>query len=91
VPLSAGGARLGAIRPWTKEGKAAMPKFLKQPWLAVAALLGVVAALAIPSAFAVSPHFNFANVTDVTSNSLTVSFKESVSMEKMRAFEGCSI
>jgi hypothetical protein len=28
-------------------------------------------------AVAVSPHFNFANVTSVTSNSITVSFKES--------------
>jgi hypothetical protein len=33
-------------------------------------------ALAVP-AFAVSPHFNFARVTSVTSNSITVSFKES--------------
>jgi hypothetical protein len=32
--------------------------------------------LAVSQAFAVSPHFNFANVTSVTSNSLTVSFKE---------------
>jgi hypothetical protein len=30
-----------------------------------------------PNALAVSPHFNFANVTSVTSNSLTVAFKES--------------
>ena len=34
-----------------------MPKFLKQRLFAVAAALGVVAALAIPIAFADSPHF----------------------------------
>jgi hypothetical protein len=33
-------------------------------------------ALAVP-AFAVSPHFNFARVTSVTSSTITVSFKES--------------
>ncbi len=33
-------------------------------------------ALAVSQAFAVSPHFNFANVTSVTSNSITVTFKE---------------
>jgi hypothetical protein len=45
--------------------------------IGIAAVLGVVAALAVPAAFAVSPHFNYANVTSVTSNSITVSFKES--------------
>jgi hypothetical protein len=54
-----------------------LKRFMKPRWMVAAALLGVAAALAIPTAFAVSPHFNFANVTDVTSNSLTVSFKES--------------
>jgi hypothetical protein len=51
--------------------------FLKKRSLVAAAVIGVVAALAVSVAFAVSPHFNFANVTNVTSNSLTVSFKES--------------
>jgi hypothetical protein len=42
----------------------------------------VVGAFAIVGLFAqqalaVSPHFNYANVTNVTSNSITVSFKES--------------
>ena len=55
-----------------------MPKaFLKKRSIVAAAVLGVVAALSIPAAFAVSPHFNYANVTGVTSNSITVSFKES--------------
>jgi hypothetical protein len=34
-----------------------MPKFSKRPWIAAAALLGVVAALAVPPAFSQSPHF----------------------------------
>jgi hypothetical protein len=34
------------------------------------------AALAVPAAFATSPHFISANVTSVTSNTITVSFKE---------------
>jgi hypothetical protein len=66
------------VRSRAKERKAAMPKrFWKSRWLAVAAALGVAAALSIPAAFAVSPHFNYANVTSVTSNSITVNFKES--------------
>jgi hypothetical protein len=51
--------------------------FVKGRLIAAAVVLGVVAALAIPAAFAVSPHFNYANVTNVTSSSITVSFKES--------------
>ena len=43
--------------------------------LTLTAVLGA-AAIAVPTALAVSPHFIYANVTDVTSNSLTVSFKE---------------
>jgi hypothetical protein len=42
-------------------------------------LVGVLAlfmALAVPAAWATSPHFISANVTSVTSNSITVSFKE---------------
>src|SRR6266487_3727045 len=43
----------------------------------VAALLAMLMlVLAVSQVFAVSPHFNFANVTSVTSNSITVSFKE---------------
>ncbi len=43
----------------------------------IAALLAMLMlVLAVSQAFAVSPHFNFANVTSVTSNSITVSFKE---------------
>jgi len=41
------------------------------------ATVALTIALLASSAFAVSPHFNFANVTNVTSNSITVSFKES--------------
>jgi hypothetical protein len=55
-----------------------MPKrFVKPRLIAAAAVLGIAAALATSVALAVSPHFNFASVTGVTSNSLTVSFKES--------------
>ncbi len=44
----------------------------------IAALLAMLMlVVAVSAAFAVSPHFNFANVTSVTSNSITVSFKES--------------
>jgi hypothetical protein len=43
----------------------------------VLATVALTVALAASSAFAVSPHFNFARVTSVTSNSITVSFKES--------------
>jgi hypothetical protein len=50
--------------------------FVRGRWIAFAAMLGVAAALAIPTAFAVSPHFIYANVTSVTSTSITVSFKE---------------
>jgi hypothetical protein len=42
-------------------------------------LIGVLAvfmALAVPAAWATSPHFISANVTSVTSNTITVSFKE---------------
>ncbi len=43
----------------------------------IAALLAMLMlVLAVSQAFAVSPHFNFANVTSVTSNSITVTFKE---------------
>jgi hypothetical protein len=43
----------------------------------IAALLAMLMlVVAVSAAFAVSPHFNFANVTSVTSNSITVSFKE---------------
>jgi len=45
--------------------------------VAAIATVALTVALVASSAFAVSPHFNFANVTNVTSNSLTVSFKES--------------
>jgi hypothetical protein len=41
------------------------------------ATVALTVALVASSAFAVSPHFNFAEVTNVTSNSITVSFKES--------------
>jgi hypothetical protein len=50
---------------------------MKRPFVLLALVVGVTAALTIPAAFAVSPHFNFANVTNVTSDSITVSFKES--------------
>jgi len=53
-----------------------LKRFMKPRWMVAAALIGVVAALAIPTAFAVSPHFIYANVTSVTSTSITVSFKE---------------
>jgi hypothetical protein len=44
----------------------------------IAALLAMLMlVVAVSAAFAVSPHFNFANVTSVTSNTITVSFKES--------------
>jgi hypothetical protein len=43
----------------------------------IAALLAMLMlVLAVSSAFATSPHFLFANVTSVTSNSITVAFKE---------------
>jgi hypothetical protein len=35
-----------------------------------------LAALAVPAAWATSPHFIYANVTNVTTNSIDVSFKE---------------
>ena len=44
---------------------------------AIAALLAMLMlVLAVSEAFAVSPHFNFATVTNVTSNTITVAFKE---------------
>ena len=43
----------------------------------IAALLAMLMlVLAVSAAFATSPHFLFANVTSVTSNTITVAFKE---------------
>jgi len=44
--------------------------------LFVGAVCVAAGALAVPAAFATSAHFISANVTSVTSNSLTVAFKE---------------
>jgi hypothetical protein len=49
---------------------------LKRRSIAFAALLGVVAALAIPAALADSPHFVRASATLNSNGALTVSFKE---------------
>jgi hypothetical protein len=45
--------------------------------LTIAFAVTLTLAITVATTFAVSPHFNYATVTNVTSSSITVSFKES--------------
>jgi hypothetical protein len=59
-----------------------MPKFLKHRFIAVAAVLGVAAALAIPLAFAGSPHQVHSCTTTVSSTSDTLNDQLSISCKE---------
>jgi hypothetical protein len=77
LAVPSGGEDAAGFDPAVNEERTAeMPKFLKQRFIVVAAVLGVVAALAIPMAFADSPHFINASATINSSGQLVCTFKE---------------